>query len=224
MKKSKHSMNIQIWSDFACPFCYIGKHNLEQAIMRLSEEEMSRITIQYRSFELAPDAPLFTDKSTAEEIAERYGTTIEKAKEMIQNSTGVAATCGLKLNYEKSIPTSTFKAHQFQHHVMQTAPAKIKASADLLFKAYFEEGKNLSDDAVLLDIAEKIEIDSNEVKAMLEDERYVNAVRDDEAIAHRISITSVPFFVVNNEVAISGAQATEDFYAFLKEQLTEKND
>ena len=185
-------MNIQIWSDFSCPFCYIGKHNLEQAIMLLTEEEMAKITIQYRSFELAPDAPQFTDQSLDEVLAERYQTTVEKAKELL-------------------------------HYVANKAPAKIKACADLLFKGYFQEGTNLSDVVALIEIADKLQLDLTDVKRSLDDEEYVNAVRDDEAIAHRINIQSVPFFVIDNEVAVQGAQKVEDFHNFLVEYLAEKN-
>ena len=216
-------MNIQIWSDFSCPFCYIGKHNLEQAIMLLSEDEMAQIKIQYRSFELAPDAPLFTDQTLAEVLAERYQTTVEKAKELTVNSAGMAATVGLTINNDKIIPTNTFLAHQLLHYVANRAPSKIKACADLLFKGYFQDGINLSDIVALIEIADKLKLDLTDVKKALDDEVYVNAVRDDEAIAHRINIQSVPFFVIDNEVAIQGAQKVEDFHQFLVEYLKEQN-
>lgn len=216
-------MNIQIWSDFSCPFCYIGKHNLEQAIMLLSEDEMAQIKIQYRSFELAPDAPLFTDQTLAEVLAERYQTTVEKAKELTVNSAGMAATVGLTINNDKIIPTNTFLAHQLLHYVANKAPSKIKACADLLFKGYFQDGINLSDIVALIEIADKLKLDLTDVKKSLDDEIYVNAVRDDEAIAHRINIQSVPFFVIDNEVAIQGAQKVEDFHQFLVEYLKEQN-
>lgn len=215
-------MNIQIWSDFSCPFCYIGKHNLEQAIMLLTEEEMAEIKIQYRSFELAPDAPLFTEQTLDEVLAERYETSIEKAKEMTVNAAGMAATVGLTIKNELIKPTSTFKAHQLLHYVANKAPAKIKACADLLFQGYFQEGTNLSDIVALIEIADKLKLDISDVKKALDDEEYVNAVRDDEAIAHRISIQSVPFFVIDNEVAIQGAQKVEDFHNFLTEYLADK--
>ncbi len=216
-------MNIQIWSDFSCPFCYIGKHNLEQAIMLLSEDEMAQIKIQYRSFELAPDAPRFTDQTLAEVLAERYQTTVEKAKELTVNSAGMAATVGLTINNDKIIPTNTFLAHQLLHYVANKAPSKIKACADLLFKGYFQDGINLSDIVALIEIADKLKLDLTDVKKALDDEIYVNAVRDDEAIAHRINIQSVPFFVIDNEVAIQGAQKVEDFHQFLVEYLKEQN-
>ncbi len=216
-------MNIQIWSDFSCPFCYIGKYNLEQAIMLLSEEEMAQIKIQYRSFELAPDAPRFTDQSLAEVLAERYQTTLEKAKELTINAAGIAATVGLTINNDKIVPTNTFLAHQLLHYVANKAPSKIKACADLLFKAYFEDGINLSDIVALVEIADKLKLDLTDVKNALDNESYVNAVRDDEAIAHRINILSVPFFVIDNEVAIQGAQKVEDFHQFLVEYLKEHN-
>lgn len=216
-------MNIQIWSDFSCPFCYIGKHNLEQAIMLLTEDEMAKVTIQYRSFELAPDAPLFTDQSLDEVLAERYQTTVEKAKELTVNAAGMAATVGLTIKNELIKPTSTFKAHQLLHYVANKAPAKIKACADLLFKGYFQDGINLSDIVALIEIADKLQLDLTDVKKSLDDEEYVNAVRDDEAIAHRINVQSVPFFVIDNEVAVQGAQKVEDFHNFLVEYLAEKN-
>lgn len=180
------------------------------------------IKIQYRSFELAPDAPLYTEESLAEVLAERYQTTVEKAKEMTVNTAGMAATVGLTINNDKIIPTSTFLAHQLLHYVANRAPSKIKACADLLFKAYFQEGVNLSDIVALIEIADKLKLDLTDVKKALDDETYVNAVRDDEKIAHRINIQSVPFFVIDNEIAIQGAQKVEDFHDFIVKYLEEK--
>ena len=124
----------------------------------------------------------------------------------------------------KIIPTSTFLAHQLLHYVANRAPSKIKACADLLFKAYFQEGVNLSDIVALIEIADKLKQgnDITDVKKALDDETYVNAVRDDEKIAHRINIQSVPFFVIDNEIAIQGAQKVEDFHDFIVKYLEEK--
>ncbi len=212
-------MEIHIWSDFSCPFCYIGKHNLLTAIKRLPNELQSRIALYYRSFELNVDAPNYTDKSSAEELAERYGSEPAQAKAMMQNATEIAKEFGLTLNYNKSIPTSTLLAHQVQHYVMQNEPAYSDATAERLFKAYFVDGLNLADEATILSLVEEIGLNHNAVAKALEEERYLNQVRDDESIAHQLGIQSVPFFIINQEMVIAGSQTTDEFEQFLRAEL-----
>lgn len=213
-------MEIHIWSDFSCPFCYIGTHNLHQAIKRLPDALQSKITIYYRSFELNIDAPNYTDKSIAEELSERYQAPIERAKAMIKNATEIAKEFGLTFNHEKSVPTNTARAHQLQHFVMQNDFSKSDQTAMALFHAYFTDGKNLADIATLLTIAEELELDLDALTDALDSEQYLNQVRDDENFAHQLQIQSVPFFVINQELAIQGSQTIDEFEKFLREELS----
>lgn len=216
-------MHIQIWSDFACPFCYIGKYNLERAIGRLSPENQAKIQLSFRSFELNPEAPNYTDKSVVEELAEKYGTTKEKTKRLVGNITKAGEDAGLKFDFKKVKPTNTFKAHQLLHYTMANEPKKTIEISHQLFIAYFSEGENLADDETLIKIAERVGLNVNEFSKALKSENYANHVRDDEKIAHQINISSVPFFVINNKSAISGSQSVEDFYQYLEEILEEES-
>lgn len=212
-------MHIQIWSDFACPFCYIGKYNLERAIGRLSPEKQAKIQLSFRSFELNPEAPNYTDKSAVEELADKYNTTKEKTETLVSNITQAGQEAGLIFDYTKVKPTNTFKAHQLLHYTMANEPKKTIDISHQLFIAYFSQGKNLADDETLIKIAQLAGLNTDNVTKALENETYANHVRDDEKIAHQINISSVPFFVINNESAISGSQSIEDFYQYLEEVL-----
>lgn len=213
-------MKIEVWSDYVCPFCYIGKRRLEVALSQFPHKD--QVEIEFKSFELDPNAPLNKGKSIHEAIAEKYGMTIEQAKQTNQGIGQQAASIGLSFNFDKMKPTNTFDAHRLVKYAKtQGREAEI---SEKLFQAYFTEGKHIGDHKTLADIAESAGLDRNQVLHILQDPTaFVHEVRLDEAIAQRYQITGVPFFLINQKYTISGAQPLETFIKALKKVWQEES-
>lgn len=197
---------VQIWSDIACPWCYVGKRRLEAA---LRHEGAPAVEIVWRSFELDPAAPATSEPgvSYAERLARKYRTDVGRATEMIDRMTGVAAADGLDFRFDRIRPGNTFDAHRLLHlareHVLQDA---LK---ERLFRAYLTDGEAIGDHAVLERVAIGAGLDVREVRDVLGSERYGAGVRADEAEARELGITGVPFFVIGGKYGVSGAQTSD---------------
>lgn len=201
-------MKIEVWSDFACPFCYIGKRRLERALERF--EHRDHVDIVFRSFELDPYAPVDQEESIAEMLAKKYGMSVDEAKKMNESVAAQAASVGLTFRFDRVQLTNTFTAHRLVHF------AKTKGKAleltDKLFQAYFSDGVHLNDEAALIDIAASVGLARADVRAVIQDEsEYADGVRADETEAQRLGVRGVPFFVLNEKYALSGAQPEEVF-------------
>lgn len=212
-------MKIEVWSDFVCPFCYIGKRRLEEALATLPENYP--VEIEFRSFELDPNVPKDETKPVHEALAEKYNVSVEEAKRMNENVGKHAESVGLTYNFDKMLSVNTFDAHRLAHF------AKSKGVdlelTEKLFYAYFTEGKKLSDINVLADIAESVGLNREEVvDVLLNDQAFVNEVRYDQMLAQQIGIRGVPFFVLNQKYAISGAQPLETFVGALNKVMEEE--
>ncbi|WP_445613378.1 DsbA family oxidoreductase [Geobacillus sp. YF-1] len=200
-------MKIEVWSDFVCPFCYIGKRRLEQALEQFPHR--NDVTVVFRSFELDPNAPNETPLTIHEIIAKKYGITVEEAKRANADIGRQAEAVGLTFRFETMKPTNTFDAHRLAQYAKEKG--KLDDVVERLFFAYFTESKRISDRAVLLDIAEAAGLDRSETEAVLHGGRYTEQVRNDEAEAARLGVRGVPFFVLNGKYAISGAQPADVF-------------
>lgn len=213
-------MKIEVWSDFVCPFCYIGKRRLEQALEQFPNRD--QVEVEFKSFELDPNSQVFSGKNIHEAIASKYGVSVEEAKRMNAGIGQQAASVGLDFNFEDMKPTNTFDAHRLAKFA--GTHNKEKEMTEKLLYAYFTESKNLSEPEVLTEIAESVGLDANEVKGVLEDKsKFSNDVRIDEALAQQIGVTGVPFFVINQKYSISGAQPTETFLGALQQVWQEEN-
>lgn len=213
-------MKIEVWSDFVCPFCYIGKRRLEEALSQFPHRDS--VEVEFKSFELDPGAQPYSGKSIHESLASKYGTSIEQAKQMNQNVGQQAATVGLTFNFDDMKPTNTFNAHRLAKYA-KTLGKEANITEKLLY-AYFTESKNVGDLETLADIAEASGLDRQESLKVLQDEKaYANDVRIDQAIAQQYQITGVPFFIVNQKYAISGAQPTSTFAGALQKVWEEEN-
>ncbi|SEH44803.1 Predicted dithiol-disulfide isomerase, DsbA family [Halobacillus karajensis] len=212
-------MKIEVWSDFVCPFCYIGKRRLEEA---LDQFPGKNIEIAYKSFELDPNAERNTESNMHEKLASKYGRSLEEAREMTQNMTEQAKMVGLDFHFDSVIPTNTFDAHR----VSQLANEKEvgKAFTERFFKAVLTNGQDIGDPATITELAAEAGLDRDEVTTVLQGERYTDAVRRDEAEAQQIGVQGVPFFVINRKYAISGAQPTEVFVQGLEKALAEETE
>jgi len=214
------NMKIEVWSDFVCPFCYIGKRRLEMALDKF--EHKNEVEVEFKSFELDPNAPLYSGMSIHEVLAAKYGMSIEQAK---QNNIQVghhAADIGMAFNFDEMKPTNTFDAHRLAKFAGENG--KEKAITEKLLYAYFTESKNLSDIETLADIAEASGLDRQDAINVLNDKTaYANAVRIDEGVAQQYGISGVPYFIINRKYAISGAQPLETFVGALQKVWEEEN-
>ncbi|MEW6421548.1 MAG: DsbA family oxidoreductase [Deinococcota bacterium] len=200
-----NKLRVDIWSDIACPWCYIGKRRFERALADFPQRD--QVEVVWRSFELDPSAPVRSPLSIREGLARKYGRTPQQAQEMLDHMTGVAAADGLDYHFEKLQPTNTFVAHQLIH--LAAEQGRADALEERLFAAYLSEGELLGDPEVLVRLAVDVGLDAEEARSALERGEYAQAVRQDEAQAQALGITGVPFFVLGGKYGVSGAQPAE---------------
>ncbi|RBW69185.1 DsbA family oxidoreductase [Bacillus taeanensis] len=212
-------MKIEVWSDFVCPFCYIGKRRLEEALAQFPHRD--RVDIVFKSFELDPNASKNTTLSVHEHLASKYGTTVEQAKKMSENVAEQAASVGLDFKFDTMIHTNTFDAHRLAKFAEEKG--KDAALTERLLKAYFTDSKHIGDHETLKELAIEAELDGEEAEGILKGSDYEEAVRADEAAARQIGVQGVPFFVLNGKYAISGAQPAEVFKSALQQVWEEEN-
>ncbi|SHG09766.1 DsbA family oxidoreductase [Ornithinibacillus halophilus] len=213
-------MKIEVWSDFVCPFCYIGKRRLEAALNNF--ENKDNVTVEYRSYELDPNAEVNPGKSIHELLAGKYGMSVEKAKAMNENVGLQAKEVGLTYHFDTMKHTNTFDAHRLAQYA--DGKGKGKEMTERLLYAYFTESKLLSDHQTLIELAEEVGLDAEEVEEMLKTDEYGNKVRFDENQAKQIGVQGVPFFVFNEKYAVSGAQPVETFKEVLDKVWEEENE
>lgn len=195
-------MDVEIWSDIACPWCYIGKRRFEAALDGF--EHRDDVNVTWRSFELDPGAPHERTGDRAERLAQKYGMTVEQAREAEQRLTSVAKDEGLAFRFEVARSGSTFDAHRLVHlaeaHDLQD-PMKER-----LLQAHFTEGELMADHDTLVRLALEVGLEEQEVRELLAGERYADEVREDERTAGELGISAVPTFVVDRKLGVSGAQ------------------
>ena len=205
-------MDVEIWSDIACPWCYIGKRRFEAALAQFEHRDEVRVT--WRSFELDPDAPHERSGDRAERLARKYGMSVEQARAAEQQLTAVAAGEGLDFRFDIARSGSTFDAHRIVHlagdHGLQDA---IK---ERLLRAYFSEGELVGDHDTLVRLAVEVGLAEDEVRDTLAGERFAELVRDDEREAGQLGISAVPTFVVDRALGVSGAQPPEALLELLQ--------
>ncbi|HYK72061.1 MAG TPA: DsbA family oxidoreductase [Pseudoneobacillus sp.] len=213
-------MKIEVWSDFVCPFCYIGKRRLEMALEQFPHK--NQVEVEFKSFELDPNASVNSGKTIAEALSEKYGMSIEDAKRANVGVGQQAATVGLTFNFDDMKPTNTFDAHRLAKFAQ--TKGKEKEITEKLLYSYFTESKHLGEIQTLVEIAEAVGLDRQETLAVLEDRNaYANDVRIDEGIAQQYGISGVPYFIINRKYAISGAQPMETFLGALTKVWEEES-
>ena len=200
------SLAIHIWSDIACPWCYVGKRRLEAALRDFPRADQVEVT--WRSFELDTGAPRVqsTDVSYPERLARKYGPSVERARQMIERMTATAAADGLDLRFDRIRPGNTFDAHRLLH--MAAARGLADAGKERLLRAYLSEGEAIGERDVLVRLAGDLGLEEEEVRAMLASDSYVREVRADQAEASALGIHGVPFFVIG-KYGVSGAQTPD---------------
>jgi protein disulfide-isomerase len=215
-------MKVEIWSDIMCPFCYIGKRNFEAALKEFDAK--NEIEIEWKSFQLDPTIPKSFEKkvSTYEYLAERKGMPVERSKELHDNIVETARKVGLTYNFEKAVVANSFDAHK----LIQLAKTKGlgDAAEESLFKAYFTDGKDMSDYSTLIQLGNEIGLNEEEITAALSSEEFDSKVNFDISEGSQLGVTGVPFFVFDRKYAVSGAQPIETFLNALKQSNSESKD
>ncbi|WP_082233309.1 DsbA family oxidoreductase [Halobacillus massiliensis] len=212
-------MKIEIWSDFVCPFCYIGKRKLETALEQLSFTDAEII---YKSFELDPGASKNSGQTIHEKLAEKYGRSIEEAKQMTSNMEQQAAEVGLTFNFDKQVPTNTFDAHQLTK--IAESRGLDKEVAEKLFEAVFTKGQDVGNIDILSTIGKSCGLTDEEIRDVLINSKFSAKVREEEMEARQLGVQGVPFFVFNSKYAISGAQPIETFVQSIQKVLEEESE
>lgn len=211
----KEKLKVEIWSDVMCPFCYIGKRKFELTLENFPQKE--NVEIEWKSFQLSPDMVTDPGKNIHQFLAQHKGISVTEAKQMNDYVTNLAAQVGLKYDFDKAVPANSRKAHQFSHFARQFG--KQNEAEELLFKSYFTEGRNTDDVAVLVELAELLDLDGKELVKALENESFDGEVGRDILEAQQIGVRGVPFFVFDRKYAVSGAQDPSVFLETLQKSF-----
>ncbi|NJW52598.1 DsbA family oxidoreductase [Salinimicrobium sp. CDJ15-91] len=205
-------MKIDIWSDVRCPFCYIGKHNLETALKEFEARE--EVKVEWHSFQLDPNLETQPELSTIDYFKKTKNISEDQARQMLAGAKEMGAKAGLNLDLENSILANSFRAHQ----VIQLAKENDLANEieEALFKAHFSERKNIDEIETLVKIGKSVGLKASEVRSALEEETFAYAVKQDELEARNIGVRGVPFFVIDSKYGVSGAQPSATFLEVLK--------
>jgi predicted DsbA family dithiol-disulfide isomerase len=198
-------VEIQLWSDFACPWCALGLYRLDEARRQFAHGDA--ITVVHRAFELDPRAPARRSQTMTEMLSTKYGMSSEQIQAGHDRLTLMGREVGMDFRFDRIQLGSTFDAHRLAQAARGTAneDAVVKG----LFAAYFTEGRLLSDHEVLQSVAVEAGMDPDEVAAVVGGEAHADGVRADETTAHELGVTGVPYFLVNGKWAIPGAQDVE---------------
>ncbi|PPF64596.1 disulfide bond formation protein DsbA [Clavibacter michiganensis] len=204
------SIKVDVWSDIACPWCYIGKRKLEAGVEAFATQPGTpEVEIEYHSFELSPDTPVDFDGDEVEFLSQHKGIPAEQARQMLTRVVGIAEDVGLHYDYDALQHANTVKAHELIHYA-KSKGLQLQAKERLL-KAYFEEGRNVGRVDDLADLAAEIGLDRDDVVRSLESGEYLAAVRADQRQAQEYGIQGVPFFVIDGKYGVSGAQDAATF-------------
>jgi predicted DsbA family dithiol-disulfide isomerase len=215
-------ITVDIWSDIACPWCYIGKRRFERGLeaFRKANPEAPDPVIKYHSFELSPDTPEDHRGGVVAFLAQHKGIPEAQAQHMLESVTAVAATVGLDYHYESVIHVKTIKAHEALHHA-KVSGLQLELKERLL-SAYFIEGRDVADIDVLADLSAEVGLDAAEARRALEEHRHLSDVEADIAQAREYGINGVPFFVLDGRFGVSGAQEPAVFNNALEHALAQR--
>ena len=213
------TLRVDVWSDIACPWCYVGKRRLESALAEFAERDAVRVV--WRAFELDPSAPRVAGSPTpyAARLARKYGTSLPQAQAMIDRMVQVGAGDGIAFDFENIRPGNTFDAHRVLHLAHELGVQdELK---ERYLRGYLGEGRAIADHQVLISLATEVGLDADRVSAVLASDDYAAAVRADEEQARTHGIQGVPFFVFGERYAVSGAQPAALLVQVLERTWTE---
>lgn len=210
-------MKITYWSDFACPYCYIGNTRLKRAIEDLNLD----VEFDIRAFELDQNAPKDVQSTTVERFAVKYGLSIDDAQKQVSQISGLGIEEGIDFRYESTLYTNTRDAHRLMKLAQDRHPEAVEKLATSLFDAYFVENLKLADHEVLMRVGLDAGLEESEVMEVLKSDLYDSNVQQDEDIALNGGVHAVPFYLFDNKYSIPGALSYEDFKSVLSQIMAE---
>jgi predicted DsbA family dithiol-disulfide isomerase len=216
------ALRIDIWSDIACPWCYVGKRRLESALTRFRDQTpAAQVELTWHSFQLDPSAPrtLPGDQCYAERLARKYGTSPAQGQAMLERMVQTAALEGIAMDFERIRPGNTFDAHRLLHWAH--TQGKQDALKERLLRAYLCEGQPIGEPDVLVRLTGEVGLDVDAAQGVVSGDGFAQEVRADSAAARELGISGVPFFVFARRYGVSGAQAPETLLGVLQKSWAE---
>lgn len=211
-------VKVDIWSDIACPWCFVGKRRFERAVTAFTQDG-GEVEIEYHSYELSPQTPAEFSGRSEEFLAQHLRVPVEQARQMNAQMTQLAAAEGLSYDFEVLQHTNTVLAHQLLH--LAKARGRQLDMKEKLLTAYFEQGRHVGRIEDLTDLAAEIGLDRDEVVQALTDQTYAADVEADRDQAVEYGIGGVPFYVLDGRFAVSGAQESSVFEDALRKAAAE---
>jgi predicted DsbA family dithiol-disulfide isomerase len=213
-------MTIDVYADIACPWCYVGRAHLKDALSRRSELD---VTMRWRPFQLQPDLP--TDGADFRDVLEKKFGGWDRAERMFERIRQMGAEDGLTFNFDAiEVAPNTADAHRLILWAQSETTSSLSLGAEdergpeagdalatVLFRAYFTDGRNVSDRDVLVDCAGEVGLDAGDARTMLDGDNYADDVRESQQQAQRRGITGVPCYVFDDRQALTGAQPADAF-------------
>ncbi|MFQ4149460.1 DsbA family oxidoreductase [Arthrobacter sp. LAPM80] len=212
-------MKIEIWSDVACPWCYIGKRRFETALNAFPHRDS--VDVQWKSFQLDPTLPEHYDGTELSYLVERKGMDPEQLKGMLTHVTGAATAEGLNFKFENVVVANSFRAHELLH--LAKSHGRGDAVKEALLSAHFEHGVDIGNREALVAVGTEAGLSAVEINEALDSAKYADNVRNDIAEGRALGVQGVPFFVIDRKYGISGAQPAEVFGQALEQAWQEAN-
>lgn len=210
-------MKITYWSDFACPYCYIGNTRLKRAIKDLDLD----VEFDIRAFELDQNAPEDVQSTTVERFALKYGLSKEDAAKQVAQISSLGIEEGIDFKYETTLYTNTRDAHRLMKLAQNKYPKSVETLSTLLFDGYFVENEKLADHDVLMRIALEAGLGKDDIAEVLNGNLYNDDVEKDEGIALSGGIHAVPFYLFDGKYSVPGALSYNDFKSVLAQIIAE---
>ncbi|BAS14596.1 uncharacterized protein YwbO [Arthrobacter sp. Hiyo8] len=212
-------MKIEIWSDVACPWCYIGKRRFERALAEFPHRDS--VEIQWRSYQLDPSIPEHYDGTELDYLSKRKGMNPGQVSQMFENVALQAKGEGLNYRFDDVVVANSFTAHRLIH--LAAAHGKQDEAKELLLSGHFEHGKDIGSQEYLAELGGDLGLPEAEIAELFSTDKYAEDVRGDIAEARMIGVTGVPFFVIDRKYGLSGAQSSEVFTQALTQAWQEAN-
>lgn len=215
------SIDIQIWSDIACPWCFIGKRRFEKALAQFPQRD--EVNVTWRSFQLDPTLPEHTDRDEIEYLVQSKGMPRAAVEQMIAQVKQVAAEEGLDYDFDSLVVANSRRAHRLLQAAKRTDAAVADALKEALLSAHFERGGDIGNAEQLVALGMAAGLDEATSRAALDSDELDQAIEADLRDAAAIGVRGVPFFVIDNKYGVSGAQPAELFLQALTTAYAEKS-